>query len=592
MYSLSGVAVSGDSALTDTGTVLSYSGSGGIASTTGTFSGNLIVNGQLQVAGPWMIDTPIPGTAMAAAGAGTSSMGISNDGNFYISANAGTPLQIATTGTSSHFTNLFQEDSYDLGQFVVGETSPQALHVYSSYTNSSTWQRTSVGFDPASGYAVLKSENSTSGAAPGLGFWVNSNLKWVIDSTSNLKPWADEAYNIGTFNASTGVALRPATIYVAGNTSSNSGFELGKFASNSYELCNDTTNGTVIDGLAVLTTAGCAMRPSTAATAGVIGVVIANAGTSGTVTLVRTGSAFCNFDATATVAGDYVVPSPTANAGAYPLCHDAGSTLPNGSQVLGRVLQATAGGTTAQMFFDMPGSSAGSSAVSSVFGRTGAVTATSGDYAVAQVTGAAPLASPGLTGTPTAPTATANTNTTQLATTAFVMGELPAAGSGTPWVTAVHGAAVAQLSSTANKASFYGVVLAFPKTTTQVSYFVGTADTSSSTYDLGIFSGTSAGTCTLVAHTGSIAGSTSMTSGWHTVSWTGGSVTLQPGRYYLALTSSATSAQAQIYGDNSGLTFVGGQGGVSVTTGGTLPGSLTCPTDSPTFGLVPAWLVN
>lgn len=39
--------------------------------------------------------------------------------------------------------------------------------------------------------------------------------------------------------------------------------------------------------------------------------------------------------------------------------------------------------------------------VRSVFGRTGAVTAQSGDYTVAQVTGAAPLASPALTGTPT-----------------------------------------------------------------------------------------------------------------------------------------------------------------------------------------------
>jgi len=60
------------------------------------------------------------------------------------------------------------------------------------------------------------------------------------------------------------------------------------------------------------------------------------------------------------------------------------------------------------------------SPVTSVFGRTGAVTASSGDYTVAQVTGAAPLASPALTGTPTAPTAATATNTTQIATTAFV----------------------------------------------------------------------------------------------------------------------------------------------------------------------------
>lgn len=43
----------------------------------------------------------------------------------------------------------------------------------------------------------------------------------------------------------------------------------------------------------------------------------------------------------------------------------------------------------------------------------------------------APLASPGLTGTPTAPTPAADTNTTQLATTAFVVGQ---AGSATPLI--------------------------------------------------------------------------------------------------------------------------------------------------------------
>lgn len=59
-------------------------------------------------------------------------------------------------------------------------------------------------------------------------------------------------------------------------------------------------------------------------------------------------------------------------------------------------------------------------AVSSVFTRVGAVVAVSGDYTVAQVTGAAPLASPTFTGTPAAPTAAVGTNTTQIATTAFV----------------------------------------------------------------------------------------------------------------------------------------------------------------------------
>lgn len=58
--------------------------------------------------------------------------------------------------------------------------------------------------------------------------------------------------------------------------------------------------------------------------------------------------------------------------------------------------------------------------VTSFDGRTGAVVPTSGDYLVAQVTGAAPLASPALTGNPTAPTQAPVTNSTRLATSAYV----------------------------------------------------------------------------------------------------------------------------------------------------------------------------
>jgi len=53
---------------------------------------------------------------------------------------------------------------------------------------------------------------------------------------------------------------------------------------------------------------------------------------------------------------------------------------------------------------------------------TGTVTIPAG----ASISGFAPLASPALTGTPTAPTAAATTNTTQVATTAYVRGEISA----------------------------------------------------------------------------------------------------------------------------------------------------------------------
>jgi hypothetical protein len=57
--------------------------------------------------------------------------------------------------------------------------------------------------------------------------------------------------------------------------------------------------------------------------------------------------------------------------------------------------------------------------VSSFNGRSGLVVPTNGDYTVGQVTGAAALVSPAFTGTPTAPTASALTDNTQVATTAY-----------------------------------------------------------------------------------------------------------------------------------------------------------------------------
>lgn len=89
------------------------------------------------------------------------------------------------------------------------------------------------------------------------------------------------------------------------------------------------------------------------------------------------------------------------------------------AQINGYVLTATSTGGNL-CAWQAPTGGGGGGAVTSVFGRIGAVVANTGDYAVAQVTGAAPLASPTFTGIPTAPTASPGTNTTQLATTAFV----------------------------------------------------------------------------------------------------------------------------------------------------------------------------
>ncbi len=580
LYSGSGAAVSGDSGLTDNGTTLNYLGSGGIAAATGAFAGNVTVNGQLLVAGPWMVSSPIPGTAMGAAGTGTSALGISNDGNFYVSPNGGTPQKVATSATSSFFSNLAQEDANDLGEF--NGTNPQGLHVYGTYTNSSNYERTGLSWDASDGYFVMKDENAGTGSQRGIGFWIGSSIRWGIDTTSTLKPFANNLINLGS------TTLAPQTVYAA------TSFDTLTQGRENFELCNDGTSGTSLNFLAVYNgaTPACAVKAATSSTDGVIGIVSNGSGTTGNAVITYRGYVPCSFDGS-TVTGDFVVAS-TTNAGD---CHDAGATRPTGVQVVGRVESTNTGIGTYAVRAALE-SAVGAGAVTSVFGRTGVVTATSGDYAVAQVTGAAPLASPGLTGTPTTPTAAANTNTTQIASTAFVVGQMSPNTTADPWMPTGHYAAGINFSTTANKAIFTGVVLTYPKTTTQVTYLVSTADNTANTYDIGIYSGTSGGSCTQVAHLGSTAGTTFAPTAatWKTASWTGGSVTLQPGRYYLAYTTSCTSSCAAMGGDSGGFTFAGNSGGASsnasVTTGGTLPTSVTCPTDSYTASSMPVWAIN
>ena len=91
----------------------------------------------------------------------------------------------------------------------------------------------------------------------------------------------------------------------------------------------------------------------------------------------------------------------------------------------------------------------GISAANTPFTAVGGIASTNVQDAVAELdTEKAPIASPALTGVPTAPTALANTNTTQLATTAFVMGQIStttpsalgtaAVGTGTTFARADH----------------------------------------------------------------------------------------------------------------------------------------------------------
>ena len=193
-------------------------------------------------------------------------------------------------------------------------------------------------------------------------------------------------------------------------------------------------------------------------------------------------------------------------------------------------------------------------------------------------------------GTVTAPTPAFGDNSAKVATTAYVQAQT----TGLPWFTQPfsNGNGIT-LPSSANKAYLYGVVLTYPLSTTQVTYYVVTPDSSANTYDIGIYQGASGSSDTLLAHVGATAGTAfAGSTGWKTLTWSA-PVTLQPGRYYLAITSSCTSGCAQIGSGstNTGFTF-DYNNALGVANGGTLPASITGPADNYTVASIPVWSVH
>jgi hypothetical protein len=149
--------------------------------------------------------------------------------------------------------------------------------------------------------------------------------------------------------------------------------------------------------------------------------------TSTTSRTIGTGSmSFTMADQLPLIAGNYVMIPSQANPTTNWMWGQVTSRV---GLVLTVSVQLTAGaGTFADWAIQLSsprGPTGATGGVSSVNTFTGAVT-----LGVANISGAAPLASPALTGTPTAPTATGGTNTTQIATTAFVQTALAGAGVG------------------------------------------------------------------------------------------------------------------------------------------------------------------
>jgi hypothetical protein len=310
--------------------------------------------------------------------------GIPNWGVFWFDSATHTPRVIDNNGqvTQLGLTNLFNSDpggdpADNLEQR--NGSSAQSLRVYSNFGNNTTWQRTSLGYDATDNYAVLRSENATSASAPGLGLWIGSGLKWVVDAAGILKPWTDNTLNLGS---DSGNAVKS----VFAKTSFNSVV----FGRNDIEIPNDAATGTVLNKLAILNSSSPsqAILAGTSSNTGVIGIVQGGAGKSGNAAVTWRGYAYCIFD-NATTAGDTTVASTSA-AGE---CHDTGSGAQPSTQLIGYVdvTNSSSGQTIGlRVTLDSPaGSGGGGGNIASVFGRTGTVVATTGDYSVSQVTGAA-----------------------------------------------------------------------------------------------------------------------------------------------------------------------------------------------------------
>jgi len=472
----------------------------------------------------------------------TSPTGIANFGIFWFDSTCHCPKVISNNGQPVQLglTNVFNQDSNGTNPAntleEVNGTNPQAFRVYGTWTNSTNWERTGLSWDQTDGYFVLKNENVGTGSQHGIGFWIGSNIRWALDTSSTFKPFTDNSFNIGS------TAFRPKTIYAA------TSFDLSTSAAQTFEMCNDSTTGTSLSFLAKLNGANssCAVKLTTSDVTGAMGVVVGGSGTTGNAVIAYRGYASCSFDG-ATTGGDYVQISSTNAAD----CHDAGASYPTAGQVLGRVLSTNASAGTYTVFLGPD-----------VSGGVTASGMTSGNYPKAS--GSASLGDSGVTAGPYS----------------------------IPWITVYRGGGSSTFSTSSNVVKLWGVVLTWPLTTTQVTYNISTVDTNTSgacNYDLGIADTSGS----IKAHIGSTANQTFGSSGSHTVSWTGGSTALQPGKYYVAVTTSCTANTAVLSGDGSAASVTFQNAGTAgITAGGSLT-SFTAPADSWSWGAtVPAIVVR
>jgi hypothetical protein len=316
---------------------------------TGNFSGNATTASALaqpptQCTGSFMTGIQANGNAICSTAdvmqlaETTAPTGLPNYGLFWFDASCHCPKVISNNGQAVQLglTNLFNADANTLEEY--NGTNPQGLRVYGTRTDASNYERIGFKWDNTDGYFAVASENAGTGSQRGIGFLIGSTVRWSIDTASVLKPFTDNAFNIGSSS------LRPKTIYAGTSV------DITGTGALTFEPCNDSSTGTSLNFLAKWNgmSPSCAVKAGTGDTDGVIGIVSGGSGTSGNAVVTYRGYAQCSFDS-GTTAADYVIAS-TSNAAD---CRDAGSSRPSGVQVIGRVLSSNVAAGTYTVFVGM-----------------------------------------------------------------------------------------------------------------------------------------------------------------------------------------------------------------------------------------------
>ncbi len=137
------------------------------------------------------------------------------------------------------------------------------------------------------------------------------------------------------------------------------------------------------------------------------------------------------------------------------------------------------------------------------------------------------------------------------------------------------------LNTTTSHANLFGITIRQAVIASQITFEIVAADNTTNTYDIGIYTGGAGTSDSLIAHTGAVAGTTYFASAntFVTVPFTA-AVTLQPGRYYLALYANEASAPLTLASNNSADVDFYHNSSFSITPlSGGLPTSITGPTD-------------